>query len=64
MLKRKALEGEKIIITNAQKGERDRCPFNNGDVLEVVASNVENNYVHVKPFAKIYDDEYITTEKQ
>ena len=57
-MKRKALEGEKIILTNAIKGERDQCPFNNGDVLEVVVSNPDDNYILVKPFAKIYDEEY------
>jgi hypothetical protein len=57
---RKAKVGEKVIVTNALKGERDKCPFDNGHISEVIA--VAEAEISVKPCARLYHFEYHVLE--
>lgn len=59
---RKAEVGEKVLVVNAKKVGRDQCAFDNGHVTSVIATSNEN-YVTVKPCAKIYDSEYRVLEE-
>jgi hypothetical protein len=60
LVDRKAKVGEKVIVTNALKGERDNCPFDNGYVSTVISAG--KRVITVNPCAPLYHHEYRVLE--
>jgi hypothetical protein len=60
LVDRKAKVGEKVVVTNALKGERDNCAFDNGHVATVIS--VGEKYITVNPCAHLYHFEYSVLE--
>jgi len=60
LVDRKAKVGEKVIVTNALKGERDNCPFDNGYVSTVISAGERG--ITVNPCAPLYHHEYRVLE--
>jgi len=60
LVDRKAKVGEKVIVTNALKGERDNCPFDNGYVSTVISAGKQG--ITVNPCSPLYHHEYRVLE--